>query len=158
MPGPLTAEDRLAIMDVCARYSWGRDGGDVDLFLSVFTLDARFGPGEGDAGHDAIRQGQARFQGDSAFAGGQHHMAQYRIEGDSERAEVWAYVARLHRIPGTTNSGIIWQGYTTDTLVKRAGRWDIQVRRIHNADELQARHFADEPRSDDPPRLYDPGA
>lgn len=38
----LTAEDRLEIQELYARYSWGIDLADADMALSAFTKDAGF--------------------------------------------------------------------------------------------------------------------
>jgi len=41
MAGPLTLEDRFAIQDLVAAYSWALDTGDIDALVACFTPDAR---------------------------------------------------------------------------------------------------------------------
>lgn len=157
-PGPLTAEDRLMIMDLYARYAWSMDSGDLDGFVDCFVPDATLDWGTPLQGHNAIRHAEEGFlANDSAFPGAQHFATQFRIvEGNDQRAVTWAYVARMHRIPGTTNSTVIWQGYYTDICVKVDGRWYYELKKAHTAEELRQHHFGREGRWV-PPQLYDLG-
>ena len=154
-PGPLTPEDRLMIMDLYARYAWSMDSGNLDDFVGCFPPNATLYWGGTARGHAEIRRMEEHFfTTDSAFPGAQHFATQFRIEGNAERANTRAYVARLHRIPGTTNSSVIWQGYYTDVCVKVNGRWFYETKKAHTAEELRKHHFGNEPRWI-PPQFYD---
>lgn len=155
----LTAEDRFMIMDLYARYAWSMDSGDLDAFVDCFAPDAELNWGGPPArGREAIRRTEESFLEDSGFPGAQHFALQFRfIDGDTSGARVRAYVARLHRIPGTTNSQIIWQGFYTDTVVKLDGRWYYKIKKAHTAEELRQHHYGMEPRWQ-PPQFYDLGS
>ena len=157
-PGPLTVEDRLLIMELLARYCWAEDSGDMEAFLECFLPDAELYMSHRAKGHDELRRWLERFSKDSAFPGSQHFASQFRItEGTSERATYRAYVARLHRIPGTTNSQIVWQGYYTDTVVKVGGKWFYELKNAHEASQLRQQEYerAPYPKA---PQFYDLGA
>ena len=57
MTGAITAEDRLAITELFARYAWCFDSGDVEGFAALFTSAARY---ELDGGRRFV--GHANFQ------------------------------------------------------------------------------------------------
>lgn len=126
---PLTTEDRLDVLDLYARQAWALDTGDVDAYVATFAPDAVLDLAKQHRGHAAIRSFAEDFRArDVGLPGSQHHVDQVVIEGDGERCSVRAYVTRTYRMPGRgrNNTLIIWQGYYTDSLARRDGRWLIQ--------------------------------
>ena len=69
---PLSAEDRLDIMDLYARYAWAMDSGDTEGFLDVFLPDATLFMSRTATGHAELRAWHERFLKDSGFPGSQH--------------------------------------------------------------------------------------
>jgi len=139
---PLSAEDRLDIMDLYARYAWAMDSGDTEAFLDVFLPDATLFMSRKATGHAELRAWHERFLRDSGFPGSQHFATQFRlIEGEGNRVRTRVYVARLYRLPGTTHSTVICQGYYTDTCVKVDGRWFYELKNAHEASQLRKHEF-----------------
>jgi hypothetical protein len=136
-PGPLTAEDRFAILELYARYAWAMDSGNVDAYVSLFRPDCILDLGSRHHGQEGVREWHTNFLKDSGFPGSQHFASQWIMEGNTEKAQTRAYVARLHRLPDTTSSQILWQGYYTDTVVKVDGRWQFQIKKSHWAEDLR---------------------
>jgi ketosteroid isomerase-like protein len=138
----LSADDRLDIMDLYARYAWAMDGGDTEAFLDVFLPDATLYMARSATGHAALRTWHETFLKDSAFPGSQHFATQFRVvEVDGDQVKMRVYVARLYRLPGTTHSSVVWQGYYTDTVVKVDGRWYYALKNAHEASQLRRQEF-----------------
>ena len=159
--GPLTVEDRLLIRELYARYVWAMDSGDLDAFVDCYAPGGRLDVGRSATTPEEIRNWLADFLKDSAFPGSQHHYNQFVMEGDGRSCQVRAYWVRLYRLPGTTSSQIIAQGYYTDTVVKVDGRWRFLIKRSHPAHELREHKFGQEPAPTPPvgeDSLYDVGA
>ena len=131
-PARLTADDRLDILDLFARYSWGIDLADKDMALSCFTEDSYF---------DHLWQG--RVQGLKAIEknleelwydrqhwwyGRQHLFNHHLMEPVvTEPGEPGARVKSFfqivqHNVDYGTNF-LFGIGTREDTLVKRDGRW-----------------------------------
>jgi hypothetical protein len=151
---PITMEDRLDILDLYARQAWAMDTGDVDTYVQLFAPDGVLDLAHRHEGHAAIREFAEAFRAhDVGLPGAQHHIDQLVLEGDGVSCSARAYVTRTYRMRGRgrNNTLIIWQGYYTDRLVKRDGRWQIleQVGRAWEGEVLdrirQARapHLAD---------------
>jgi hypothetical protein len=160
MATSLTVEDRLLIRELYARYVWAMDSGDLDAFVACYAPGGRIDVGRPASTPEGIRSWLAEFLRDSAFPGSQHHYNQFVMDGDGARCQVRAYWARLYRLPGTTGSQIIAQGYYTDTVVKVDGRWRFLVKRSHPAHELREGQFGQEPATAPPvgeDSLYDVG-
>ena len=91
MRGP-SAEDRLEIQELYARYSWALDTGDTEGYVALFTPDAeateetREGGLEVRKGHDEIRKLVLKFHKRVDFPGHQHQMAQLVFEADPTAA------------------------------------------------------------------------
>ena len=142
----LSAEDRLDIMDLYARYAWAMDSGDTEAFLDVFLPDATLYMSRSATGHAELRRWHERFLKDSGFPGSQHFATQFRfVEVEGNRVKTRVYVARLYRLPGTTHSSVIWQGYYTDTCVKVDGRWYYELKNAHEASQLRRHEFGPTP-------------
>lgn len=127
MPGPLTADDRLEILELYARYSWAMDIGDKEAMRSVFLENAKFT-------HDG-----GVFEGPFVAAdsmidihfnidvGVQHHAVNHVMEGDSSSCVVVAQSFGMYHSPrGTTEVPFV--GYYVDHVVKNEGRWYFRHR------------------------------
>jgi hypothetical protein len=156
--GRLSAEDRLDLMELYARYAWAMDSGDLEAFEKTVTPEVKlFGKGQNFEGLAAVRAWEEGFLRDPGFPGTQHFYTNFIMRGDGETAEVRAYVARLYGMPGTSNCQLLWLGYYIDTCVKRNGMWFIHIKCPHAADGMRQQEFS---QSDFPagrPSLYDRG-
>lgn len=123
----LTADDRLAIAEVLARYCYHIDQRRWETFGELFTDDCRLdfgavmGPFEG-------RDGLARFTQtlDATGVDMRHYTTNLVLHGDGARATAESYVLAL---TGPTGSRMQTTGRYNDELVKENGRWRIRVRR-----------------------------
>jgi hypothetical protein len=106
----LSAEDRLDIMELFARYAWAIDFGDPDAICDVFTKDGilnHLWQGELQ-GHDAIRSAlnELWYDRPSWWIGRQHRANHFLIErdGDDDHARVRAFFSILqHNVYYRTN-------------------------------------------------------
>jgi uncharacterized protein (TIGR02246 family) len=128
---PLTAEDRLDIQDLYARYAWALDTGDVEELVNSFLSDGVLETSAGDRiiGRDAIRAwGEARFAAPNA-AGSQHAAGHLLIRGDGERCSVKSYWATLtYDQADETKRAVGSIGYYLDDCAKRDGIWYFRER------------------------------
>ena len=98
----MSAEDRLDIFDLFARYSWAYDCGEADAYAAVFTADGVLEDGQdlkavGTAqNRDAIQQ-FFTLRGPNVW---QHHNAQLRMEANGHACTVWSYWALLEKRQG----------------------------------------------------------
>ncbi|MEY4761120.1 MAG: hypothetical protein RLZZ200_976 [Pseudomonadota bacterium] len=138
MHGPST-EDRLAILELYARYSWALDTGDTDGYVDLFTVDAeateetRHGTLEVRKGRDEIRKLVLKFHEMPDFPGHQHQMAQLVFDPDPEqRADHWvvrSYAwATINRPPAPPH--LHWCGHIRDVVAKVDGEWKIRTKQI----------------------------
>lgn len=138
MRGPST-EDRLAIYELYARYSWALDTGDTEGYVALFTPDAeateetREGGVEVRKGHDEIRKLVLKFHNRVDFPGHQHQMAQLVFEADPDgRADHWvvrSYAwATINRPPAEPH--LHWCGHIRDVVAKVDGQWKIRSKAI----------------------------
>jgi hypothetical protein len=136
--GP-SVEDRLAILELYARYSWALDTGDTDGYVELFTQDAeateetREGGLEVRQGREEIRKLVLKFHERADFPGHQHQMAQLLFEPDPlGRADHWvvrSYAwATINRPPAPPH--LHWCGHIRDVLAKVDGEWKIRSKSI----------------------------
>jgi uncharacterized protein (TIGR02246 family) len=126
----LSAEDRLDIQDLYARYAWALDTGDIEELVKSFLPDGVIETSTGTRieGRDKIRAwGNTQFAAPRA-AGSQHAACHLLIEGDGETCKVKAYWATLtyDQVDETKRVGGI--GYYRDTCAKRDGIWYFRER------------------------------
>lgn len=138
MSGPNT-EDRLAIFELYARYSWALDTGDTDGYVALFTDDceateeSREGTLEVLKGKDDIRHLVLKFHNREGFPGHQHQMGQFVFEADPQgrpdhwlvRSYAWATVNHPPEPPH-----LHWCGHVRDVVAKVDGQWKIQSKDI----------------------------
>lgn len=138
MSGP-SAQDRMEIYELYARYSWALDTGDTDRYVALFTSDAeateetREGGLEVRKGHEEIRKLVLKFHNRSEFPGHQHQMAQLVFDPDPRgRADHWvvrSYAwATINRPPASPH--LHWCGHVRDVVAKVDGEWKIRHKAI----------------------------
>lgn len=138
MNGP-TTDERIAILDLYARYSWALDTGDTEGYVALFTEDAEAieetPSGEIDSrrGRDEIRKLVLKFHEREDFPGHQHQMAQLVFEPDPEnRPDHWvvrSYAwATINRPPAPPH--LHWVGHIRDVVAKIDGEWLIRSKQI----------------------------
>jgi hypothetical protein len=134
-----TTEDRLAIFELYARYSWALDTGDTDGYVDLFTEDAEAteesseGTLEVLKGKDDIRHLVLKFHNREGFPGHQHQMGQFVFEADPQgrpdhwlvRSYAWATINHPPEPPH-----LHWCGHVRDVVAKVDGRWLIRSKDI----------------------------
>jgi len=134
--GALTAEDRLEIHDLYARYAWALGTGDTESFVACFTSDAVytediFEEADRRVGAAAIRAAIESFRNGHGFPGHQHHAGHIVIEGNNARANAKAFCFVTH-CSGEPPYPIRMTGYYTDVVVKQDGRWLFKERLVRD--------------------------
>lgn len=137
----LSVEDRLDILDLFARYGWALDTGDSAGVAALFVDGATVKLRETD--HEAdftdvpawITQFHNTLEG---FRGRQHHMSQFVIEGDGDRAHVRAFwlITKAETVTSKTRF-IHNSGYYNNTVVKTDAGWrfaELQIRSWNDRD------------------------
>jgi hypothetical protein len=138
MTGPDT-QDRLAILELYARYSWALDTGDTDGYVALFTPDCAATEEAGDGtlevlhGRDEIRRLVRKFHDRPDFPGHQHQMAQFVFEPDpAGRPDHWqvrSYAwATINRPPAPPH--LHWCGHVRDVVARVEGQWLIAEKDI----------------------------
>jgi hypothetical protein len=130
---PLSALDRLDIMDLIARYARTLDSGDLDGYVNNFAPDALLF--ERLQGREAIREyvGQLMVEGragplpngDVAY---RHFVGFPTIDGDSSGATVHSYLIWINM---GTSAPIQAAAEYIDTCVKIDGRWMFKTRKLN---------------------------
>jgi ketosteroid isomerase-like protein len=129
----LSADDRLDIMDLIARYAHTLDSGDLDGYVNNFAPDGLLF--EQHRGRDAIRtyvamlmeQGRAGPlpSGDVAY---RHFVGAPTIDGGDGRASVHSYLLWVNM---GSDPPVSAAAEYFDECVKLDGRWYFQSRRLH---------------------------
>jgi hypothetical protein len=123
----LTADDRLEIAEVLARYCHAIDRRRWEDFPELFTDDCRLDFGEvmgvfeGRAGIERFIQ---TMDGMGLFM--RHYTTNVIVRGDGQRARVESYVLAF---TGPITNRASTTGRYDDELVKTGGRWRIRERR-----------------------------
>ncbi len=130
----MSAEDRLAVIDLIANYAWCVDTGDVEGYVDNFLADGvvEYGSGSRCAGHDEIRSwvaGLVDIKQIGSESGLRHVLGIPRIEGDGERCSARTYVV-IPRLYATGEIGIPLVISYIDDCVKVDGRWRFAKRII----------------------------
>jgi hypothetical protein len=132
----LKIEDRVALEDLMAAYSWALDTGDVDALVACFTPDARmveevFEDPDIWEGHEGIRAVAEHYRNAPGFPGRQHHVSQTQYfpqEDGSVKMRSFAFVTECEGEPPYL---LRFAGYYDDVAVKNAqGAWLFQSRTI----------------------------
>jgi ketosteroid isomerase-like protein len=131
--------ERAAIEETMMKYVWSVDSLDADGYVSVFTEDAVIDSnGSLIKGHDAIRKVvtdlEALYERNRAAgkpAGRLYHVISNEriVLADADSATYYSYWQTMRRGPdGRYAAGGF--GRSEDHLVKRDGRWLIQLRKL----------------------------
>lgn len=124
----LTAEDRLEIQELYARYAWGIDLADHELALSTFTEDAWFDHlWQGRVqGHDAIRKNLESLWYDrqSWWYGRQHMMNTFIMDPrDDGKVDCRCFFQILQFNVEYRNNFVFGIGTRQDVIRKEGGKW-----------------------------------
>ena len=118
----LSIDDRIALQDLIAAYSWSLDTGDADGLVACFTEDCVmseevFEDPDVWEGHEGIRGLMKHYAGAPGFPGRQHHVTQvqYRPQDDgSVKMRGFAFVTEGE---GEPPYGLRFTGYYDDHAV-----------------------------------------
>ncbi len=142
MTGAVSADDRLAITELFARYGWRFDSGDVEGFTALFTPDAAYelDGGRRFIGHEQIAGYLAQAAASTWFPGRQHHVDQIVIDGTADRANVRSYCTVTQR-SADGGMSLVYLGRYADVCVKVNGRWLFAERvvRSWSSDEVRVK-------------------
>jgi ketosteroid isomerase-like protein len=132
----LSAEDRLDIQDLIARYAWALDTADEAGFVDCFAKDGElvwevFETPAAWRGHEALARFIAFFRSRPESAGRQHHVSNIVLEPSDEGAVGRCYVAvALRQGDGPHRLNVM--GWYEDRYVCEDGRWKIAQRVIRD--------------------------
>lgn len=143
----LAMEDRLALMDLIADYSWALDTGDEDALVACFTPDAVMSEEVFDEpdiweGHQGIRGLMRHYASAPGFPGRQHHVTQskYSPQADgSVKIKSFAFVTECEGEPPYL---LRFTGWYDDHAVKGDdGIWRFQRRTVRLWDGEVLKNF-----------------
>ncbi|MBI4362969.1 MAG: nuclear transport factor 2 family protein [Euryarchaeota archaeon] len=123
---PLPAEDRLAILELCARYNRTVDSRDTEGWLSTWTDDGVFETTFG------TFQGRKAMEGFlrvfyATMQGKRHWSGNHIIEGDGDTATL---TCDLMLLQTGKSPGVYATGTYTDALRRVAGAWRFSRRKL----------------------------
>jgi len=120
----LSSDDRLAILDLAARYNFAIDGGDAEAWASTFTPEVVFDSGRGPVTGRADLQEFAREFSQGPMRGTEHWNANHVIDGDGGQATHRCY---LNLIRGESGESVARAKYRDD-LTRVDGAWKFARR------------------------------
>ncbi|MPZ99950.1 MAG: nuclear transport factor 2 family protein [Dehalococcoidia bacterium] len=123
----LSADDRLAILDLAARYNHAIDGGDASGWASTFTSDGIFVSREEVTGTDALVAFARNFA--QNLPGARHWTNNHVIEGDGDAATHSCYLQLLN-VAAEGGARVISTGTYRDQLTKVDGSWKFSRRHV----------------------------
>lgn len=135
-PTRLSAEDRLDIQELLARYAWSFDTGNRDGFIACFTDDAvlcedAFEEPDRWVGIEAIGAMADFFFSRPSFPGRQHHVSQILIEGAGDTATVRSFCF-VTDCKGEPPYPLRFAGHYLDEVVRNNGTWRFKSRLIRD--------------------------
>lgn len=121
----LTSEDRLAIMELVARYNHAYDGGDAEAWAATFTEDGVFqSRGRRTQGREAlVRRVEDRAERIATFKP-RHLNNNFVIEGDGDSATLTCHVLLM------SGSDVAAVGSYEDVLRRVDGAWRFTHRKV----------------------------
>jgi len=126
MPQALTADDRLALFDLYARYAWAYDCGDAEAYADTFIANGVLADENGlrAKGRPAIAEAIKTFFAMRDPNVWQHHNDHLHIEGDGEQCTIHSYWAVLERRQRTDGGyGVMGLGWYISRCQKVDGVW-----------------------------------
>jgi uncharacterized protein (TIGR02246 family) len=134
-----TSEDRIAVEDVMARYVWAVDSFDADGYVAVFTEDAVIDSnGNISRGHEEIRKVVTNLikrrddnKAKGLPAGNLYHViSNVRITFPKANEALYQSYWQTVRRDNDGKMTAAAMGRSEDHLVKRNGKWLIQLRKL----------------------------
>ena len=123
---PLSIDDRLAIMELAARYNQAIDSGDIDGWLATWTADGVFErPDALCEGWEAMRRFVTEFV--EKWKPARHWSANFLIRGEGTAATMSSYF-NFFGVRGKAK--LITTGRYDDVLVKVDGAWKFKHRKV----------------------------
>ena len=125
----MTADDRLDIFDLFARYAWAYDCSDAEAYAETFAPDGIL---RGDqinvTGREAIREAIKHFFEMRGASLWQHHNNHLKMDGNAHECTVWSYwvVLEHHRVDDRYGVGRLGHHYSH--CVKLDGQWYFKER------------------------------
>jgi ketosteroid isomerase-like protein len=131
----LSAEDRLDIMELFAKYAWAIDSGDAEGVLKCFAEDAlldHLWQGKM-VGHEKIRRAfeELWYDRPSWWIGRQHLANHFVIEREGDGARVKAFFSILQYNVEYRTNFVFGIGTWDNFCVKRGGRWVFQSLKVN---------------------------
>jgi 3-isopropylmalate/(R)-2-methylmalate dehydratase small subunit len=128
----LTVDDRLAIQELYARYCHAIDGGEADVWASLFTDDGVVIAGVRLNGRDELRDYAIRRIAATKEAGivVQHWNSNLVVTAADGRVTGSCYLMRVERQPGAKDVEVGRLGRYSDVLVKVGEDWRFAQREL----------------------------
>ena len=131
-----TAEERLDLQELFARYCWALNTGDADGYVACFAREGwvQHFPPERHQGADAIRQmlDEIWYGRPHIFLGRQHHPSNFLFERTADGINVKAYWSVTRLDQGTNTVSAFLQGdWDADCIVEDA-QWKFTSLKIRH--------------------------
>lgn len=119
-------DDRMAILDLCARYNYAVDTCAAEEWADTFTADGTFG---GPAGSAEGREQLVAFcfELNEMFPGAMHFNDNHLFEPDGKVMRHKCFLSM--QTPGEDGTSVMALGYE-DEVVKEGGEWRFKSRRV----------------------------
>ncbi|MFN0026300.1 MAG: nuclear transport factor 2 family protein [Acidimicrobiales bacterium] len=131
----LSTADRFEIHELVARYNKAIDTGDATGWADTFAEDGEFVGLVGTfKGRDQLEGFVREYVTNPEFAewaASQHWTTNLVIDGDGERAELFAHVMMVH--PEADGGRIVLVGWYEDRLARIDGRWRFTQRIVRSS-------------------------
>ncbi len=143
----IAIEDRLALEDLIAAYSWALDTGDVEGLLACFTEDARmveevFEEPDIWVGHEGIRGLARHYFNAPGFPGRQHHVTQVQFRPGEPGTVAMRAFAFVTECKGEPPYLLRFTGWYDDVAAKGDdGRWRFRSRTVRLWDGEVLKNF-----------------
>lgn len=143
----LPIEDRIALQDLIAAYSWALDTGDVDGLVACFTPDARmveevFDDPDIWEGHEGIRGIAEHYRNAPGFPGRQHHVTQVQYTAQADGSCKMRGFAFVTECEGEPPYLLRFAGWYDDHAVKGDdGQWRFHRRTVRLWDGEVLKNF-----------------
>jgi len=122
----ISIDDRMAILDLCAEYSYYIDTGESEKWADTFTADGAFDGTVGRAqGRDALVAFSEQFGRD--YPGAMHFTDNHLFEPDGEAMKHKCFLS--FQVPSDGGTSLTLVGYE-DELVRVDGAWKFRSRRV----------------------------
>lgn len=131
---PLSADDKIEIQELVARYNRAVDSGDAQGWADTFTDDGVFESmrvGTHRGRQELVRFAEDFWTGDECapWRGGQHWATNFIIEGDGDTASLFCYhIMFMPASPDEVN-GVVMAAHD-DVVARVDGRWKFLRRRV----------------------------